>query len=869
MRIFSLRPFVNTALQTAFLSTFYLNCIAQQPVALQYTVDDGLPSSEVYQAYQDKDGYIWFATDRGVAKFDGYSFRIFTSQQGLPDNTIFGFYEDDFRRLWLRSFNGRIAYISKDSVVELAVDPGALDYPNHWILSYHVDTDSTLYAGTARGLFKLIRLGQTEKYRLFDYKPGKSFVPFDPDGLVFGYCPPPPTNNTGGFNLDAYSFLHGIRLNKGDYLSGFTSILHLSRQLDSVAHFKFEKKAITIFEDSRENIWVGFSKGGVMAFPGIKLDAPPVFQLLDNFSVTGILEDREGGFWFTTIESGVYYVPKINVPTYTTRDGLSSTVARFLAGSKNDIYIGTYEHGVNCILPEKITGFKLPDSGNVEVQAMMTASDGALWVSGYHLHKIRMDPVGRPQIKTFRKVVGIKDIAEDEQGRIWVVGKSFARIAGDSLQLLPLPTDGNIMRYPSICVQQERVWVGSLAGLWQYQEEQFIHQGDRNPLLANRVSDLAAITHGPLFIATRGNGLLLDGPDTLLQIQADDGLAGNLCNTLFLENDSVIWVCTNQGLSRVAFKGLTYQSYSIRNFDLSDGLVSKQINQVYVYGKKVWVATNKGVTVLPNKVEAHQPAPPVHLASILINDSLVALSDKMELPHYQNRVQVNFAGLDYRSFGQLEYRYRLSGLDTNWHSSTGTEAAFAGLPPGSYRFEVVALNRAGKVSQTPATFEFIIHPPFWQTWWFKTLLTGLSVLTIYLFFHFQVLQYNKAILRELIRTLFKKIKGERYLFVKISGVLEKIELEKINYLKSSREYVEVTTTERTFLVHSSMKKFREDLPDPKSYIQTHRSYVVRIDKLTAIEADAVFIGSLKIPVSETYKAQLRALKQLKVQVLNG
>ncbi|MEL6638869.1 MAG: two-component regulator propeller domain-containing protein [Bacteroidota bacterium] len=70
------------------------------PVYLHYTVEDGLPSSETYMVIQDRQGYLWFATDRGVARYDGQQFQCYSIQDGLTDNSVLGLHEDQWGRIW-------------------------------------------------------------------------------------------------------------------------------------------------------------------------------------------------------------------------------------------------------------------------------------------------------------------------------------------------------------------------------------------------------------------------------------------------------------------------------------------------------------------------------------------------------------------------------------------------------------------------------------------------------------------------------------------------------------------------------------------------------------------------------------------------
>src|SRR5580704_7885457 len=98
---------------------FFFTCIllfpsfwglAKDYPMLHFTKDDGLPSNCVYQAYRDSKGYLWFATDKGVARYNGLKFEKFTTLDGLADNQVFFFQEDNEGRLWMGSWNGKLCF---------------------------------------------------------------------------------------------------------------------------------------------------------------------------------------------------------------------------------------------------------------------------------------------------------------------------------------------------------------------------------------------------------------------------------------------------------------------------------------------------------------------------------------------------------------------------------------------------------------------------------------------------------------------------------------------------------------------------------------------------------------------------------------
>ena len=90
--------------------------VAQQPNFTNINVEDGLPSSEVYYSLQDSEGFMWFATDQGVSKYDGHSFTNYDEGKGLADDIIFEIFEDVNHRIWFVGLTGRLSYYQNDGI---------------------------------------------------------------------------------------------------------------------------------------------------------------------------------------------------------------------------------------------------------------------------------------------------------------------------------------------------------------------------------------------------------------------------------------------------------------------------------------------------------------------------------------------------------------------------------------------------------------------------------------------------------------------------------------------------------------------------------------------------------------------------------
>ncbi|HYC84249.1 MAG TPA: two-component regulator propeller domain-containing protein [Chryseosolibacter sp.] len=102
----------------AFLAAFFFEeTVAQSYAVRNYSIAEGLPSTEVYDVFQDSKGFIWFGTDNGVVRFDGREMTVFRSHDGLEDPVVFGIMEDRHQRIWFRTFSGRLFTCENQKIV--------------------------------------------------------------------------------------------------------------------------------------------------------------------------------------------------------------------------------------------------------------------------------------------------------------------------------------------------------------------------------------------------------------------------------------------------------------------------------------------------------------------------------------------------------------------------------------------------------------------------------------------------------------------------------------------------------------------------------------------------------------------------------
>ncbi|MGH2567722.1 MAG: histidine kinase, partial [Bacteroidota bacterium] len=116
--------------------------------------------------------------------------------------------------------------------------------------------------------------------------------------------------------------------------------------------------------------------------------------------------------------------------------------------------------------------------------------------------------------------------------------------------------------------------------------------------------------------------------------------------------------------------------------------------------------------------------PPVSITAFTVSGQEMRERDGLEFSSTENNCVIEFVGISFRSEGGMRYQYKLEPADRYWRDPTASRSvSFAALQPGTYRFSVRAMTVEGAMSTTPATLRFTILPPYWQTWWFFTLVT--------------------------------------------------------------------------------------------------------------------------------------------------
>jgi ligand-binding sensor domain-containing protein/anti-sigma regulatory factor (Ser/Thr protein kinase) len=748
-----------------------LNLYSQSHPFRHFTVEDGLPTSETYHVFQDSKGYIWIATDNGVSRYDGYEFKNFTTEDGLPDNTVFEIFEDYKNRIWFIPHSAKLSYFFNDSIIKYeyndSLQKRMIKTPSPVKLSFFVDSSNKVYYSDKRnGTFLIDSSGRISKTN--SELGGKRLAIYENKMIFIGGSNPnkiPPTfsiqrdgdtifksstNSPITNHLNSSIYLPIIKNN--NILIACNKILIHIKNLSEISFKLIPYEAIWISLDREDNLWLG-TRNSVYCFDGLDITSKPKHQLLKNKNVSSVLHDKEGGYWFSTLYDGVYYLPNIYTNILNKNNGLPSNNIHTLTSDSSHIWLGLYKKVIG-IKSQKINK-KLLYNNNHDMfisKLLYDSKNQKLWIASAFLYFYQNDRITKPTIhKTVGhsyKQISPKDILIDNTGNMWLASigglfqyknNSYVKASGFSHKINTI----------SQKLKEDKILCGCNNGLWEYSinANSFKYLGEDNNLFSNQIDCIISNTyHNNMWLGTKANGIIVYDNDEIYNIGTKEGLSNNSITSFYLK-ENVMWVTTNNGLNKITFhdKKLKY-SYNIESFSKIHGLASNQINDIYVSDTSAYVATKKGLTIIDiNKISRNNLPPPIYIKNISIQGKDTLIYDHYILPYNKNSIGIEFVGLMYRNNVDKRYKYQFNqtGKNSTWIETKENYINLSYLSSGNYTFKVIAINEDNTESRNAASISFTITPPYWKKWWFISISIVLILLIASLLYNTRIKELNK------------------------------------------------------------------------------------------------------------------------------
>ncbi|WP_461486920.1 sensor histidine kinase, partial [Pedobacter sp.] len=703
---------------------------------------------------QDKKGFIWVATDAGVSRFDGAIFENFSVDDGLPDNQILQLREDSKGRIWFMALNGQLSYFLNGKIQNSNTDHKIKDLNfNGVVVSFLEDSKGTLWFGTNNNIigswdgvkttktiskspdqkFQNAFLYEDEKHNIRAITSTANFI-FKNNDFV------PVKANISPISYKTIVQQNGnIKFLNKDGLSTFENdnikqLLKLNPKLlnSTLGYIHFGEKRVWICNDS--------------GIRGIKLDGSGEKKFLNGIAVNQSIRDNQGNLWFTT-KNGIYKLPRTNDQFYTfnSENGLNNQVIKSIVKDKNGrLWLGGNKGTISILNPKtkKIEEIKLPEAAKFSTIKQLVADnnhDKIFFASEYGLGSVSS---GYPAKKDFKflketnnNIFVVKNFAIDSTAKLTLAMSSGVVIISDRNQLefssVKYKEQQDFFKDRSYRVfydKQQNLWFSNISGLSEFNQGKLHKHYEKNPLLTKRINDMRQLADSSIAMATDGYGILIfKNGKVNYTINSQKGLNSNIINKLFVR-DSSLWAISNTGVNKIS---IDRDKINISAFDNLNGLLSDDLNDLYIDKDTAYFATNNGLVYFAyNHALQNTAAPKVYITAIASGKKLLDLQQNSFAfkPHEQNLI-INFSAIDFKN-RNITYRYRLKE-NANWIETKNRRLELFSLEPGEYTLEISAKSQNSEWSE-PVKIKLSLAKKIHQRWWFIGLLALAGGYLIYI-----------------------------------------------------------------------------------------------------------------------------------------
>ena len=728
----------------------------RQYIIDSWTTDNGLPQNYIGKIVQTDDGYLWLATQQGLARFNGTNFRTF-DQWNTPEIkaiAIQALYKGHDGTLWIGTRGGGLTGL-KDGKFETYTSRDGLS--SDFISSLCEDESGNLWIGSENGSLSIMKDGKFKAV--------------------------PVTDNFSIIN-------HIYRDNSGNMWIATNKGMVRSSEGKSVLYSTVDglssNRVTTVFEDRSENLWIGTEGGGLNRFRGGKFECFTARNGLCNDAVVTIFEDRAGNLWIGT-RGGLARLKNGQFESFTTKDGLSNNAITFLYEDyEGGLWIGTH-NGLNRLKDSKVFTYSAENGlPNDFIWSIFEDSKRNIWMGTYGTGLVRMK---NGEIENFSVKDGlpsgvVRPIWEDRKGSLWIgtpaglvrfrngkftsytmkdglSNELIRSIYEDSKGTLWIGTDDGLNWYRdgefgifdleggleerevvySILEDRERIlWIATYNGLIKIKDGSFKRFGSKDGLGHARVFSILQDSSGNMWIGTNGGGLTRLKNGKFTSFTKSDGLPDNVIYRILEDKKKNIWMSSNQGIFSLSIgelddfaEGRT-NSLKPDTYGKAEGMKSLECNGgsssagCVTADGKLWFPTLKGaVAIDPEQKGKNEMPPPVKVENVIVDDRLIPLGSDTILEPGARRFEFHYAALTFLAPEKVRFKFKLENFEEDWVDAEGRrEAYYTNVPPGFYRFRVIACNNDGVWNTDGASFEFYLKPHFYQTLWFY-LVCGIGI----------------------------------------------------------------------------------------------------------------------------------------------
>lgn len=703
-----------------------------------WQTQQGLPQGTIYSILQTHDGYLWLGSQAGMIRFDGARFEMLENirREAPSDVWIRGAMEDSHHALWFATAESGLFRMEGDRVTRY------LSSGNVQCVAEAKNGD--MWACTTNGIAR-IHDGQVSMFLVNRNiravcEAGDGTIWAAGDGANLNSWDGTKFTSRGIQKLPADAEIRALECSQDKVWAGTTvGLLEISKTGERLLTSRdglADSRVLCLAESKDGSLWIG-TRNGFSRLRNGEIESYRPQEGLSQSTVFSMFEDAEGSLWVGT-KNGLNQFLSGRALPYTENEGLpSNDTGPIVQDAHGDIWIGTLGAGLARFDGKRFSTMtsKQGLTSNT-IYSLAADLNGALWVgttSG--VDRLRNGKVeasysagqGLPS-------ANIRALFLTRGGTLWAGTDKGPAVFARGAFTIPknLPAE---LRGPITAINEDRnggIYLATeLDGLYVYQNgaaQELLQDGAS----IHAVDALYSDPDGKLWIGTEGGGLRLLDHGQMTRFLIHDGMFDNEIYGITRDNQDRLWMACSKGIFSVnradllkfaagTLKKLTSSQYSPtdaqRTIECRSGV---QPGSIRAADGRVWFSTTRGLYVFdPSHLTLNIPPPPVVIEETTVNGEAVEPQAIAALAPGLKNLEFRYTGLTFLQPTRLRFQYMLEGFDKKWIAAgSRREAFYTNLPPGPYRFRVTACNGDDVCNQTGASAAFSVPPHFYQRGWF-------------------------------------------------------------------------------------------------------------------------------------------------------
>jgi len=703
--------------------------LAQEYAALHYTSNDGLPSNTVYSLYRDSKGYLWIATDKGVARYNGSKFEVFTTFDGLPDNEVYFFEEDLQHRLWLGCNNGELCYFQNDTFFS-ARNNHALQLPVKLSHTQHIEVErdssitfsfsvETSFFNFHKNRLKVINIpahpGNSDHYLMARKTTnGRFLLVFNDHTLTIDSNSNVLSTKDNDFHLDRFTSCQSQTYLYG---SGYFAALDFSHKFPMPKLALKNNYLIEIYGDGRNFFFA--SGNGLIVNDSIRL--------FEGQKVSAITCDVYDNYWVSTLNNGIYCISNrgLDLKTWSNVYPGSTT---YTFSDNRQVFFTTDQNELFRVSADTLE--KIVAKEHLAAHISPGLFQSAFFIdSNYHYYNFYEHTiVDIPDLRTMHPRIHISNCRSLGSGckAIFLVDNKFYVKKYRYIDILstnPVSLTNSVYDPNSekiFGIEQDAhgtLWYSTISSVFKLEHEKPVLQTQlRDHFLRSFVFIL-----GYMVAITHNNELLvINNPDAKPVIDTIPKQQ-SIWESIYKIDSSHAIVSTNNSYILLTL-ARSQQKPACNVRTLENAFLPLQAEAVTACGKTIYFFGNGSVTAIDADKLLYKPGPPqLFFTRIQTNERAYPIDSVVTIPYSESKsLRIRFSRLSFgkmRSF--LQYAVSKNGQYT-WTDFNAEELNLAHPGYGDYVIMIRARTFSGDYS-APVTFTLRILRPVWAQWWFIAL----------------------------------------------------------------------------------------------------------------------------------------------------